>query len=220
MGAIVMRHLIAIAAVLAAILTPLSLAARIYIWTDAEGVKHFSQEPPPEHATEVMVQDEMRYDPSADAKSHRAQDADTGEARPAAKPQQTPIVLKGNVILVPAVLSFGDQQVETRLVVDTGASMTVLNAPLAERLRIQPETNAKIKVASGDAVAAQAVILDALRVGPHTAREMRALIIRHEGPHTTHPGFLGLNFLGQYPYSIDMRKMVIHWGGHIPPMGP
>ena len=67
-----MRHPILPLVVFILLLAPSTVSARIYIWTDAEGVKHYSQEPPPEDATEVMVQEEMRYDASSDAKSHRA----------------------------------------------------------------------------------------------------------------------------------------------------
>ena len=72
-----MRRPILPLAIFMLLMLPLQLSARIYIWTDAEGVKHYSQEPPPEGAAEVQVQDEMRYDPSADAKSHRG---DAGSA--------------------------------------------------------------------------------------------------------------------------------------------
>jgi clan AA aspartic protease (TIGR02281 family) len=226
-----MRHLILTSLIVTTLLLPATLLwARIYIWTDAEGVKHFSQEPPPENATEIMVKDEVHFDASLDAKQqHTEQPVEQEvEAAPmqspkpsaAAKRQQTRIVLKGNVILVPTTLIYGGRQIDTHLVLDTGASSTVLHAPLAKRLGIQPKINTQIRVASGEMVNAQAVNMDAIRVGPHKMQGMRTLIIRHQGPQTPHQGLLGLNFLSQFPYSVDMRSMVINWGTQIPAAGP
>jgi hypothetical protein len=221
-----MRPSILIPVILLTLLTPALLTARIYIWTDAEGIKHFSQEPPPEQASEVMVQDELQYDPSADAKQRR-NESDPNASPPQSQPsksvagrQQTRIVLEGNVILVPTTLSYGGRQIDTQLVLDTGASSTILHAPLADRLGIRPAVNTKVRIASGEMINAQAVTMEAIQAGPHTLRGARTLIIRHQGPQTAHQGLLGLNFLGQYPYSLDMRSMVINWGADIPAAGP
>ncbi len=226
-----MRHLFLKSLIVLTLLLPATLLwARIYIWTDAEGVKHFSQEPPPENASEIMVKDEVQFDPSSDAKQHHAQPTteqaviapptQSKKTRAAVRRQQTRIVVKGNVILVPATLIYAGRQIETQLVLDTGASSTVLHAPLAGRLGIEPEINTKIRVASGEMVNAQAVNLEAIRVGPHKMEGIRTLIIRHQGPQTPHQGLLGLNFLSQFPYSVDMRAMVINWGAQIPAEGP
>ncbi len=199
-----MRNLIAISAFLTAILIPFSLTARIYIWTDAQGVKHYSQEPPPEHATEVVIKDEMRYDASADAKRHRSASAP--------KSRQTRILIEDNILFVPVTLAYGGREVEVLLVLDTGSSSTVLAPALAERLGIQPEINAKVKVAGGEKLDAQTVVLDFLRVGPHTRRDVRTLVLRHQSAQAKLNGALGLSFLKHYPYSIDMQKEVINWG--------
>ncbi|MDJ0811869.1 MAG: aspartyl protease family protein [Desulfobacterales bacterium] len=204
-----MRHLIAITALLAAVLMPFSLAARIYIWTDDQGVKHYSQEPPPEHATAVEVKDEMRYDASADAKSHRSAASGTGTT---ANARQTRILIEDNILFVPVTLAYGGREVEALLVLDTGSSSTVLAPALAASLGIQPEINAKVKVAGGEKLDAQAVVLDFLRVGPHTRRDVRTLVLRHRNAQAKLNGALGLSFLKHYPYSIDMQKQVINWG--------
>ncbi len=205
---------------LVTLLAPALLAARIYVWTDAEGVKHYSQEPPPENATDVIVQDEVRYDPSSDAKSHRTGTEATPGKRSTANARQTRINIEGNVILVPVTLVYDEREVATMLVLDTGASSTVLTAALAERLGVQPEINAKVKVAGGEMIDAQSVILDSLSVGPHTRRELRALVLRHQSTQTKLQGALGLNFLRHYPYNIDMQQMVINWGAATPTIAP
>ncbi|MDJ0803112.1 MAG: aspartyl protease family protein [Desulfobacterales bacterium] len=207
-----MRHLIhPLVLLLILLATPSLPSARIYIWTDAEGVKHYSQEPPPEDATEVMEKDEVHYDASADAKSHRAGSATAAGAQRGAGDGQTRIVMEGNILQVPVTLVYAGKEVATMLVLDTGASSTVLTVPLAERLGVEPEINTQVKVAGGTMLDAQSVTLDSLSVGPHTRRNMRVLILRHQGARPKLHGALGLNFLRHYPYSIDMQKMVINW---------
>ncbi len=206
-----MRHLILPLVLFMILLTPSLPSARIYIWTDAEGVKHYSQEPPPESATEVLEQDEMRHDPSADAKSHRSGSAAAGGAYREMGDGQTRIMMEGNILLVPATLVYEGHQVDAMLVLDTGASSTVLTVPLADRLGVEPGINAQVKVAGGEKLDAQSVTLDSLTVGPHTRPNVRVLILRHQGARPKLHGALGLNFLRHYPYSIDMQKMLINW---------
>ncbi len=210
-----MRYPILIPLMLALIMIPAALAARVYIWTDSEGVKHFSQEPPPGDAADVMVQDELQHDPSAEGKQFRQSTADDNPSSPG----QTRIMREGNVILIPVTLSHNGRDVDTLLVLDTGASSTVLTAHLADRLGIQPEINAKVRVAGGE-LDAQAVILDSLSVGPHTLTEVRTLVLRHQEQQTKLHGALGLNFLSHFPYSIDMQQMVIDWRAKTPAMDP
>jgi clan AA aspartic protease (TIGR02281 family) len=221
-----MKHLISITIFLAAFLVADTPFGRIYIWTDSEGVKNFSQEPPPDNVSDVMVHDELRYDPSSDAKSLREepvpndQPPNPSRRKISSGNQETRIALDNNVILIPATVRYNGREIETKLVLDTGASSTILHKPVAARLGIQLSKNTQIRTASGEFVDAQAINLDALRVGPHTMEELRTLIILHQGPQTNHQGLLGLNFLGNYPHSIDLRKMVIRWGDNIPATGP
>jgi predicted aspartyl protease len=77
-----------------------------------------------------------------------------------------------------------------------------------------------VQVAGGESIKAQDITLDALRVGPHTLRNVRTLIIRHKSAQTSVQGFLGMDFLGQFPFSIDMQQNMIHWKGEIPATAP
>ena len=52
------------------IIGSLALAGTIYTWTDANGVKHYSNQQPPEGAENVQAMDEVQYD-SVGADSNR-----------------------------------------------------------------------------------------------------------------------------------------------------
>ncbi len=212
------KHLISV--ILAILCIPAVISASVYTWTDSDGVKHFSQEPPPEGATNVAIEEEIKHDPSAEAKGFsRSSASDTSSSAPG-QSSSTRILVEGNTDFVPVVLDYDKYQVKTLLVLDTGASSTVITIPLAERLGIQPTPTTTVEVAGGKSIKAQDITLDALRVGPHTLRNVRALIIRHKGAHSSVQGFLGMDFLGQFPFSIDLQNNRIHWKSENPATSP
>lgn len=59
-----MRYAVAFAALLVGAVTQTPLAATIYTWTDAQGVRHFSQYPPEDPAQPAET---LTYDPASSA---------------------------------------------------------------------------------------------------------------------------------------------------------
>ena len=49
--------------------------AQLYHWTNADGVRHFSNTPPPDGATATVVKDEIPYDPETDHQRRVQEDA-------------------------------------------------------------------------------------------------------------------------------------------------
>ena len=49
--------------------------ADLYHWTDAQGVRHFSNTPPPEGADATLLLEEIPYDPESDDKRRAQEDA-------------------------------------------------------------------------------------------------------------------------------------------------
>ena len=56
-------------------------AADLYHWTDAQGVRHFSNTPPPEGADATVLLEEIPYDPETDDKRRAQEDAEEGDER-------------------------------------------------------------------------------------------------------------------------------------------
>lgn len=50
-------------------------AAEVYHWTDANGVRHYSNTPPPKGAEAIVLQEEIPYDPESDEKRRVQEDA-------------------------------------------------------------------------------------------------------------------------------------------------
>ena len=50
-------------------------AAEVYHWTDANGVRHYANTPPPKGAEAIVLQEEIPYDPESDEKRRVQEDA-------------------------------------------------------------------------------------------------------------------------------------------------
>ena len=124
---------------------------------------------------------------------------------------QTKVVIEGNRILVPVTLSNTGVQINTLLLLDTGASQIVLFREIAEKLNIVALQKGLAQVAGGNTIYSELGRIDSFSVGPITMEKAGVLVIKHEGPPLKHSGLLGMNFLRNVEYSIDFQNQLIRW---------
>lgn len=120
-----------------------------------------------------------------------------------------PVERLGNVLVVSATLNGSTQ---ARLIVDTGASQTIISRRLAVELGLSSTayaTHVLLHTASGS-VQADAVILDSIRIGGTEQRHSQVLI--HDLPDLpfTVDGLLGLSFLGTYQITLNTSRGELH----------
>jgi|GEM_PF-2498877 len=126
---------------------------------------------------------------------------------------ETNIIIEGNSVLIPVTLGYKDRTVEALLLLDTGATISVINAETADQLGITPT---ETKVESGQVVGGGLIILfitkvDYITAGPHTKNKMRIGVVVHEGPPVRFDGLLGMDFLRGLKYYIDFKNQIIKW---------
>lgn len=124
---------------------------------------------------------------------------------------QTRILIEDNKILVPVTLDNMGVEVNTNLLLDTGASQIVLFRSFAQQLNITTLQKGRAQVAGGQTIQVETGRLTSFRVGPHTMQDAMVIIIAQAGDSLHYSGLLGMNFLKNVAYTIDYQNKVIHW---------
>jgi predicted aspartyl protease len=127
------------------------------------------------------------------------------------KAQETRVTIANNQILVPVSFSNGGLEVATQLVLDTGATHTVIYRSFASQLNIVSLAKGQSKVAGGQSVFSEVGKVDSMKVGPVLARDVSVIIMSFEGPPTAYSGLLGMDFLSRVEYAIDYENQAIRW---------
>lgn len=127
--------------------------------------------------------------------------------------EPTKVRIRGNAVLVPVTLACGGREAEVNLLLDTGASVTTLHAGVADRLAVDLDRakKARVQVVGGEVLEARVIRVDRLTVGPHTRRDVRAVVVPHKGPAAHYDGLLGMDVLGGLKYRVDFKKQLILW---------
>jgi predicted aspartyl protease len=126
--------------------------------------------------------------------------------------RETDVTIIGNQILVPVTINYRTKELAVILLLDTGASITVLHQEIAEQLDIKESKKATLLAAGGQTLDANFSKLHYLEVGPYKKKNIDIGFIDYNGPSVGYQGLLGMNFLRNTEYRIDFKKSKIFWG--------
>lgn len=124
---------------------------------------------------------------------------------------ETRVTIANNQILVPVSFSNGGLEAATQLILDTGATHTVIYRSFASQLNILSLAKGQSRVAGGQSVLSEVGKVDSMKVGPILARDFSVIIMSFEGPPTADSGLLGMDFLSRVEYALDYENQVIRW---------
>jgi hypothetical protein len=157
----------------------------------------------------------------AAAKRERSEDEPKKVERPVAEPgaaaqrgeQITRVRIVDNQVLVPVTLKKGAESVRIELLLDTGATRTVVHESAVSRLQIDLRSarTSLAEVADGSVIRSRIAKIDTLAVGPFSQASVEVELIPYSGGGAPHDGLLGMDFLGRHRYQIDMEHEMIRW---------
>jgi predicted aspartyl protease len=179
---------------------------RIYSWVDNSGVMHFSDKRPLKHIKNFK--EEKAY------VSNNLGSSETiaNKMSPYSfNSKTTRILIKGHQIFIPVRLVYHSQMIQVMLLLDTGATTTVIYDEAASRLNLWKREKSYSIVADGRKIYSERACLDYIMVGPHKFKNFQVSIINYSGNNDHYTGLLGMNFLKNLKYNIDYSNQIITW---------
>jgi len=179
---------------------------KIYSWIDDDGIKHFSNTKPEYNANNVKTKDEFVSDKLV------ASEIIARRINPIpSQSRTTRVVINQNRIMAPVRLGYNGAEVQTLLVLDTGATTTTIHREVSSQLNLWNTKQSNSIVADGRTIPSEIAILDYIIVGPHKINNFKVTIIDYQGERRDSMGLLGMNFLKIAPHKINFGNSTITW---------
>ena len=160
----------------------------------------------------LVVNKELDEGKEATTTTFAIQDkVDNAAAIKALRGHQTPVEIRGNRVLVPVKVAMGNRVAELFLLLDTGATTTVLHRESLAGLELPSGKSFKARVAGGGTVKSEKIRFRHIDIGPFHEEKVYAMVINLQGQELSFDGMLGMDFLKTHPYQIDFQNQLINW---------
>ena len=123
---------------------------------------------------------------------------------------ETQVIIRGNQVIVPVNVRWRNSKRTLNLLLDTGASITVLHQSAVAPLNAVGRDTGYAQVAGGGTIKTERVVFDQVVVGPYDFDNKSTAVIENSG-HAGFDGLLGMDILGRIRYEINFTQSKIIW---------
>lgn len=124
--------------------------------------------------------------------------------------RETQVIVERDRVLVPVKIRSAGVERNLLLLLDTGATSLVVYQDAIPGLRMNNVKNSSARLANGSQVHQLAGNVDSVSVGAAIARDFEINVMQQVGE-KDHQGLLGMSFLKNFHYTLDMNRKVIRW---------
>lgn len=202
-----------------------NMHAQIFHYQDRYGKKIYVDslsKVPPEYRDQLSARDDLKENITDRERKERAYKADKSEfefklSREKSKIQEqldkwiTPYQFVRNRVVVPVKVVYGARSKELSLVMDTGASSTVIHRDAISSLNPALRRGAGATVADGSYVKTETVSFDRIEIGPYKSSNIQTMVLDYKGGSEQSHGLLGMDFLFNARYELDKQRNLIIW---------
>lgn len=127
---------------------------------------------------------------------------------------ETSVTIRGNQVIVPVRVVWRGRPADLRLLLDTGASITVLHSNAVATLNPTARDSSYAQVAGGGLIKTERVVFDRLEVGPYKIKNKSTAVIENKRA-AAFDGLLGMDILAGKQYEIDFANRKIVWNPEV-----
>nr|WP_320115495.1 retropepsin-like aspartic protease [uncultured Desulfuromonas sp.] len=189
-------------------------ASEIYHYRDAEGKLIVVDDPeliPPQFSGQKVAAPTTQGITSPQWSPSQIIAVDEPSREESTDSEETPIEIYGNQVVVPVELHHRNRDVTVHLVLDTGATITLLDRDAVEKLRLKKWRSSTGHLANGTTVDIELARLDQLSVGPLQIKKLKVALIERKKRSRLADGLLGMDILKHRAYHIDYRNKRLVW---------
>lgn len=126
------------------------------------------------------------------------------------KKLEQPVVIENNSVRVPVILKYLNRTVSAALILDTGASHTLVYRNSIRTLGAIPKHSGFATVVGGAKLPAGVVKLNSMSFGPIKRTNAEVLVIEPESTQE-YDGLLGMDILSQVKFEVDFERKLLIW---------
>lgn len=123
---------------------------------------------------------------------------------------QTSVIIQGNQVLVPVVVKYAGKKSQLNLLLDTGASSTVIHLDGLPQFFSKGKKIKYAEVAGGGLIKTWPVLLEYINYGPFNNKRKQVILIKHS-TQSNIDGLLGMDLLAGSSYKVDYGRQHIIW---------